>query len=252
MIIIGVDYHPSDQYVAFVDTETGEYEERQLNHSAGEAEKFYRELARRGARVRVGMEATGYSRWFERLLAELGMELWIGDAAQIKTKRVRKQKTDREDARLLLRLLRENNFPRIWVPSPENRDLRQLLWHRHRLVQMRTRIMNQLQALAMNEGQRRKKKLWSAQDEPSWKACARYLGLPASPGSARAAGPHEPHDPRINGSRGAGSQEVAGGAATDDASGRRTTDGAGLRVHHRNSEAVSSGQADRQLCGVDS
>jgi transposase len=80
---------------------------------------------------------------------------------RIKTKRVRKQKTDREDARLLLRLLRENNFPRIWVPSPENRDLRQLLWHRHRLVQMRTRIMNQLQALAMNEGQRRKKKLWS-------------------------------------------------------------------------------------------
>jgi transposase len=157
-----VDYHPSDQYIAFVDTETGEYGERQLNHSAGEAEKFYRELAVRGASVRVGMEATGYSRWFERLLAELGMELWIGDAAEIKTKRVRKQKTDREDARLLLRLLRENNFPRIWVPSPENRDLRQLLWHRHRLVQMRTRIMNQLQALAMNEGQRRKKKLWSA------------------------------------------------------------------------------------------
>ena len=161
MIIIGVDYHPSDQYIAFVDTETGEYEERQLNHSEGEAEKFYRELAARGVSVRVGMEATGYSRWFERLLAELGIEVWIGDAAEIKTKRVRKQKTDREDARLLLRLLRENNFPRIWVPSPENRDLRQLLWHRHRLVQMRTRIMNQLQALAMNEGQRRKKKLWS-------------------------------------------------------------------------------------------
>jgi transposase len=163
MFIIGVDYHPSDQYIALVDTETGEYEERQLNHSDREAEKFYRELAARGASVRVGMEATGYSRWFERLLAELGIEVWIGDAAEIKTKRVRKQKTDREDARLLLRLLRENNFPRIWVPSPENRDLRQLLWHRHRLVQMRTRIMNQLQALAMNEGQRRKKKLWSEQ-----------------------------------------------------------------------------------------
>ncbi|MGC2067629.1 MAG: hypothetical protein WA641_15455 [Candidatus Acidiferrales bacterium] len=88
-----MDYHPSDQYVALVDTETGEYEERQLNHSAGEAEKFYRELATRGVSVRVGMEATGYSRWFERLLAELGMELWIGDAAKIKTKRVCKQKT---------------------------------------------------------------------------------------------------------------------------------------------------------------
>jgi transposase len=88
------------------------------------------------------MEATGYSRWFERLLAELGFEAWMGDPAEIKAQRVRKQKFDREDARLLL--------PQIWVPGPENRDLRQLLWHRHRLVQMRTRIMNQLQALAMN------------------------------------------------------------------------------------------------------
>src|SRR5450631_3464924 len=161
MIIIGVDYHPSDQYIAFVDTETGECGERRLNHSDREAEKFYRELAARGVGVRVGMEATGYSRWFERLLAELGIELWIGNAAEIKTRRVRKQKTDSNDARLLLRLLLEDNFPRIWVPSPENRDLRQLLWHRHRMVGMRTRIMNQLQALAMNEGQRRKKKLWS-------------------------------------------------------------------------------------------
>ncbi len=163
MVIIGVDYHPSDQYIAFVDAETGESGERQLNHSDGEAEKFYRELKQRGVSVRVGMEATGYSRWFERLLAELGIEVWIGDAAKIKTKRVRKQKTDRQDAQLLLKLLLENTFPRVWVPSPENRDLRQLLWHRHRLVQMRTRLMNQLQALAMNEGPRRKKKLWSEQ-----------------------------------------------------------------------------------------
>src|ERR1700686_3969419 len=163
MMIIGVDYHPSSQTIAFLMEETGECGEQELNHSDGAAEKFYRDLQQRGVRVRVGMEATGYSRWFERLLAELGIEVWIGDAAEIKTKRVRKQKTDREDARLLLRLMRENNFPRIWVPSPENRDLRQLLWHRHRLVQMRTRIMNQLQAIAMNEGQRRKKKLWNEQ-----------------------------------------------------------------------------------------
>jgi len=162
MLIIGIDYHPSFQQIAFMDQETGEYDERRLNHSDGEAERFYRELKQRGVSVRVGMEATGYSRWFERLLAELGFEVWIGDAAEISRQRVRKQKTDREDARLLLRLLLENRFPRIWVPSPENRDLRQLLWHRHRLVQMRTRVMNQLQAVAMNEGYRWKKKLFSA------------------------------------------------------------------------------------------
>ena len=111
--------------------------------------------------MRVGMEATGYARWFERLLAKLSFELWIGDPAEIKARRVRKPKTDREDANLLLKLMLEYRFPCIWVPSPENRDLRQLLWHRHRLVQMRTRMMNQLQALAMNEGKRWKKKLWS-------------------------------------------------------------------------------------------
>jgi transposase len=160
-MLIGVDYHPSFQTIAFLVEETGEYDERELHHSDGEAERFYRNLKQRGISVRIGMEATGYSRWFERLLAELGFEVWIGDPAEIKAKRVKKQKTDREDARLLLKLMREDRFPRIWVPSPENRDLRQLLWHRHRLVQMRTRIMNQLQALAMNEGQRWKKKLWS-------------------------------------------------------------------------------------------
>ena len=87
-------------------------------------------------------------------LAELGFEVWMGDPAEIKAKRVKKQKTDRKDAQLLLRLIRENNSPQIWVLSPENRDLRQLLWHRHRLVQMRTRIMNQLQALAMKASAR--------------------------------------------------------------------------------------------------
>jgi transposase len=92
---------------------TGEYDERRLNHSDGEAEKFYRDLKRRGVQVRVGMEATGYSRWFERLLAELGFEVWLGDPAEIETKRVKKRKTDREDARLLLKLMMEDRFPRI-------------------------------------------------------------------------------------------------------------------------------------------
>ena len=58
------------------------------------------------------MEASGHARWFERLVAELQFELWIGDAAEIRTKRVRKQKTDRQDAQLILRLLLEDRFPR--------------------------------------------------------------------------------------------------------------------------------------------
>ena len=104
-MMIGVDYHPSFQQIAFLIEGTGEYEERRLNHSDGEAEQFYQDLQLRGVHVRVGMEATGYSRWFERLLAELGFEVWIGDPAEIKAKRVKKQKTDRKDAQLLLKLM---------------------------------------------------------------------------------------------------------------------------------------------------
>jgi transposase len=157
--IQGCDYHPSFQQIAFVDTDTGELEERRLEHRQ-EAEKFYRELAAQGMNVRVGMEASGQARWFERLLAELNIELWIGDATEIARKRERKQKTDRQDAQHILRLMLKDDFPQIWVPSGENRDLRQLLWHRHRLVQARTRMMNQLQAVALNEGIRCKKRLW--------------------------------------------------------------------------------------------
>jgi transposase len=159
MKIIGCDYHPGFQQIAWVDTETGDLQERRLGHRE-EAEKFYREFAAQGMKVRLGMEASGHARWLERLFSELQFELWVGDAAEIRAKRVRKQKTDRQDAQLILRLLVEDRFPRVWVPSWENRDLRQLLWHRHRMVQARTRIMNQLQAVALNEGLRCKKKLW--------------------------------------------------------------------------------------------
>jgi len=161
MIIIGVDFHPEYQEIASVDTDTGEYQEKRLAYPK-EAEEFYRSLSCVGQVVRVGMEASGHGRWFERLLEGLGVELWRGDAEVIRAKRGRKQKTDREDARHILKLLLKDDFPRIWVPNWENRDLRQLLWHRHRMVQARTRVMNQLQAVALNEGLRCKKRLFRA------------------------------------------------------------------------------------------
>jgi transposase len=95
MMIIGCDYHPGFQPIAFVDTETGELQERRLEHRE-EAEKFYRDLGAQGVKIRVGMEASGHAHWFERLLAELEFELWIGDATAIHAQRVRKQKTDRQ------------------------------------------------------------------------------------------------------------------------------------------------------------
>jgi transposase len=157
MLIIGCDFHPSFQQVAIFDNRTGELQERRLGHRE-EAEQFYRSQS---GPVRVGMEACGHYPWFERMLGELGQELWLGDAAEIRAGVVRKQKTDRRDAEHLLRLLLEERFPRIWVPSLEERDVRQLLVHRHKQVQARTRTKNQLQAMALGQGVQKKRKLWS-------------------------------------------------------------------------------------------
>ena len=158
MLIIGCDFHPGFQQVAIFDKQTGEYQEKRLNHRQ-EAEQFYRSLA--GQKVRVGMEACGHYPWLERLLAEMGVELWLGDAGKIRASVVRKQKTDRRDAEHLQVLLREDRLPRIWVPTLEERDTRQLLMHRHKQVQARTRTKNQLHALALSQGVQRKRKLWT-------------------------------------------------------------------------------------------
>jgi transposase len=217
MLIIGCDYHPGFQQIAFVDQETGECGERRLQHPE-EAQQFYRELQAQGRTVCVGMEASGHEQWFERLLGELHFELYIGDAAEIRTKRVRKQKTDRQDAQLLLRLLVEDRFPTIWVPDWENRDLRQLLWHRHRMVQMRTRVMNQLHAVAMNEGLRRKKALWRKAGRALLESLSTGpVGESAAARVAGSAGPTEPEDPGVSPAHACASavlgQSCLGGAA---------------------------------------
>ncbi len=158
MLIIGCDFHPGMQQVAMLDTESGKRCEGRLTHEGDQVRRFYSELPRP---VRVGLECSGYSLWFEELLEELGIEYWVGDAAKVRAAAPRKQKTDERDARLLLQLLEENRFPRIWVPDRATRDLRQLLMHRHKLVSMRSSIKNQLQAIALNRGVQRKRRLWS-------------------------------------------------------------------------------------------
>ena len=160
MKIIGCDFHPSFQQISMLDVESKQRVKKKLHHASGEAEQFYRSL--QGQAVCVGIEACGNTRWFERLLQQLGHELLIGDAARIRAAAVRKQKNDERDADHLLELLEMGKFPAIWVPSPAERDLRQLLLHRHKLVQLRTRLKNQLQHVALDQGLQKKRQLWTA------------------------------------------------------------------------------------------
>src|ERR1700732_1466970 len=132
MKIIGCDFHPSYQQIAVLDLATGEMTEKALSHERKEEGRgFYEGLE---GLARGGMEGSGQSQWFERMLGELGHEVWIGDAAKIRASCERKQKTDRRDAELLLKLLAEDRFSRVWVPTAAERDARQLLLHRPHLV----------------------------------------------------------------------------------------------------------------------
>ena len=152
--------------------------ESRLVNGNGEAERFYRSLPIPSL---VGLESCGNSQWFVELLEKLGHEVWIGDAAQIRASYVRKQKTDKRDAVHILKLLREGRFPRLWAPDAMVRDLRQLLIHRHKLVEIRTRVKNGLQHLAMNRGMQKKSRLWSEAGQKAfgalplegWAACRR-------------------------------------------------------------------------------
>jgi transposase len=184
MMLIGCDFHPSWQQVSWLDMETGETGEQKLVHAGGEAKQFYEQLA---APVLIGMEATGNSQWFMELVEDLGHQIWIGDAAQIRASYVRKQKTDKRDASHILKLLVEGRFPRLWTPDREQRDLRQLVLHRHKLVLIRSRVKNELQHLSLNKGMQRKRRLWSQAGQQllrelplkKWAGCRRedLLGL---------------------------------------------------------------------------
>ena len=158
MRIIGCDLHARQQTLAMLETTTGEMANATLRHEGNQVREFYSSLPRP---VLVGIEAGGSMPWFLNLMDELGIECRVGHPAQIRAAEPRKQKHDRRDAELILKLLAEDRFPAIWLPSRELLDLRALLLHRHQWVRMRTRIQNALQAIALANGLRRGHSLWS-------------------------------------------------------------------------------------------
>ena len=146
-VYIGVDLHVRTQSVCWCDTTTGEEQERMLDHERDDVRAFYAQFA---APAVVGVEASGYSLWFHRLLEEQGHQLLVGDAQAIRQFARRRQKNDRRDAQLLLDLLLHGDFPAVHVPPPASRDVLALLRYRHRLVRIRTMLRNGLQAVALS------------------------------------------------------------------------------------------------------
>src|SRR6185436_8533624 len=149
-VYCGVDFHARQQTLAYCNTQDGEIKFLQLQHEDRAAlQRFYTQLP---PPVIVGLEAGGYSDWFERLLAELGIEVQVGNPTEIRRRARSRQKNDWRDAELLLDLLLKDEFPRIQRHAADSQTVLGQLRYRHKLVQLRTRVTNALHALAIREG----------------------------------------------------------------------------------------------------
>ena len=157
-IYCGVDFHARQQTVCYCDTTDGAVQLSELDHQADDVRGFYSAFM---GEVIVGIEASGYSTWFVDLVESLGYRVLIGDAAEIRRLARRRQKNDRRDAGLILDLLLKGEFPRVHRPPFESREVLRLLRYRHKLVQLRTRAKNSLQALAFSAGSAGRSRLLS-------------------------------------------------------------------------------------------
>jgi transposase len=175
-IYCGVDFHARQQTICYCDTADGEVQLKELDHEADDIRGFYAGLV---GEVTVGIEASGYSTWFVELVESLGHRVLIGDAAEIRRLAKRRQKNDRRDATPILDLLLKGEFPQVHRPAFESREVLRLLRYRHKLVQMRTRAKNSLQALAFSAGAAGRSRLLNREGRE------RFLRLPMSEAMAR-------------------------------------------------------------------
>src|SRR5437763_807859 len=150
-VYCGVDFHARKQTISYLTTEDGEVQQTELHHEQDNIRGFYAKLRNLGP-VMVGFETSGYAAWFEEMLEELGCEIWIGMPAAIRRQARRRQKNDRRDADLILELMLRGDFPRLHRYTPASRAVLQQLRYRHRLVKLRTIVVNSLQYLALSRG----------------------------------------------------------------------------------------------------
>ena len=149
-VYCGVDFHARVQTVCYCNLTEGEIYTRELHHQRDDIRDFYAQFT--GQQVIIGLEASGFSLWFEELVEELGYQVWLGDSTEIRRRARRRQKNDRRDAELILGLLMREEFPRVHRPSVQSREVLRQLRYRQRLVKLRTMIKNSLQALSLNAG----------------------------------------------------------------------------------------------------
>ena len=169
-IYIGVDFHARQQTTCYLKTETGELVISELKHQDKEQVRaFYEQFA---APVIVGLEASGYSPWFETMLEQLGCEVWVGHATEIRRRARWRQKNDRRDAELIWDLMVHDEFPRLHRPAATSREVLRMLRYRQKLIKLRTMAKNSLQAIALQAGLAKGNQLFTRVGQEQFKSAA--------------------------------------------------------------------------------
>lgn len=171
-VYVAVDFHARQQTISYCDLADGEIHRTSLQHQKDDVRGFYEKFS---GEVIVALEASGYSAWFEQMLAELSHTVWLGNPAEIRRKAPRRQKSDRRDADLMLDLMLKGDFPRLHTFSEESRRVLRQLRYRHKLVKVRTIAKNSLQAIGINAGLPLKRRLLTK------KGIQQLQALPLSP-----------------------------------------------------------------------
>ena len=169
-IYIGVDFHARQQTTCYLKTETGELVIAALQHQDKEQVRvFYQQFPRP---VIVGLEASGYSPWFETMLEQLGCEVWLGHATEIRRRARWRQKNDRRDAELIWDLMVHHEFPRLHRPALQSREILRMLRYRQKLIKLRTMAKNSLQAIALQAGLAKGQQLFTRAGQEQFKSVA--------------------------------------------------------------------------------
>src|SRR3954453_1748578 len=111
-------------------------------------------VVRLGPDVEACIESMSGALWVRERLAAAGWQVQVADARKVKTVAPLAAKTDKVDARLLAELSRRQLVPALWLPSLDERELRERLRRRMHLVRLRTSAKGRIFGLQTQWGVR--------------------------------------------------------------------------------------------------